>query len=182
MTVPALESSLLFTSNSIKQPFRGKHVSRAQAHTSPLSDQRMKLSCFCTKLGFIPLVQATPSRIVDGPQLKEVGNQMKVNRVKATEMLIPQWKSLSYGEGIKEEAEISFLFSGLENRIGDLVKSLYTFTELSYLSSEIDSVKKTVIMPKIFALIMTTFFIFLQERVLLRSLMFLHRGSLSTFL
>lgn len=43
---------------------------------------------------------------------------MKVNRVKATEMLIPQWKSLSYGEGIKEEAEISFLFfwSGEQNR------------------------------------------------------------------
>lgn len=99
-------------------------------------------------------MQATPSRrIVDGPQLKRVGNQIKVNRVKATEMLIPQWKSLSYGEGIKEEAEISFLFfwSGEQNRWPS-EKSLYTFTELSYLSSEIDSVKKTVIMPKIFCL------------------------------
>lgn len=57
----------------------------AQAHTSPLSDQRMKLSfASAPKLGFIPLVQAnTVVRIADGPQLKRAGNQMKVTRVKA---------------------------------------------------------------------------------------------------
>lgn len=44
MTVPAPGELLTLHLQFYKAALWGKHVSRAQAHTSPLSDQRMKLS------------------------------------------------------------------------------------------------------------------------------------------